>query len=208
MVAVPPPGSAEPGTAKAELDRLLSELDADTERADDLVAQIDATFGDDQAVVVLDMSGFSRTVRTRGIVPFLLMIHRMQNLACPAVAGHDGILVKAEADNLLCLFPRVEDAVAAAREIVHDVEQHYPPAEDGSEIAVSIGIGFGHVLNLGNEDVYGDEVNLASKLGEDIAQRGEILLTANARAQLEDTDVEPEEFVVSVSGLELTYYRL
>jgi class 3 adenylate cyclase len=43
----------------------------------------------------------------------------------------------------------------------------------------SYGIGFGDVLEL-EEDVFGLEVNLASKLGEDHARPGEVLLTSSA----------------------------
>ena len=54
----------------------------------------------------------------------------------------------------------------------------------------------------------GNEVNLASKLGEDIADLGDVLLTANAYAQVEKQEIKCEERRVSVSGLELTYYAI
>ena len=38
------------------------------------------------------------------------------------------------------------------------------------------GVGFGDVLEL-DGDVFGAEVNLASKIGEDLARPGEVLLT-------------------------------
>ena len=55
-----------------------------------------------------------------------------------------------------------------------------PPSE---RVAFSFGIGFGEVLDLGH-DLLGLEVNLASKLGEDRARPGEILLTPGAVAGL------------------------
>lgn len=74
----------------------------------------------------------------------------------------------------------------------------------------SIGIGYGAILNIAGEDMYGDEVNLASKLGEDVAQRGEILLTAAARARIDParggTATRAES--VSISGLALDYHVL
>ncbi len=48
--------------------------------------------------------------------------------------------------------------------------------------------------------------DLASKLGEDMAQQGEILLTANARAALQDATVQTREDTVSISGLSLAYH--
>jgi class 3 adenylate cyclase len=48
-------------------------------------------------------------------------------------------------------------------------------------LGVSIGIGFGRLFYLPSEDdYYGAEVNLASKLGEDLARSGETLLTESA----------------------------
>ena len=67
---------------------------------------------------MLDMSGFSRTTQVHGVVAFLVMIHQMRLLAGPAIEAHRGTLLKAEADNLYCLFPTVDAAVAAARDIL------------------------------------------------------------------------------------------
>jgi adenylate cyclase len=48
----------------------------------------------------------------------------------------------------------------------------------------SYGVGYGDVLDL-DGDVFGLEVNLASKIGEDLARPGEILLTPQAAAALD-----------------------
>jgi len=47
----------------------------------------------------------------------------------------------------------------------------------------SYGIGYGDVLDL-DADLFGLEVNLASKIGEDLARPGEALLTPQAAAAL------------------------
>ena len=43
-----------------------------------------------------------------------------------------------------------------------------------------VGIGFGQILRIGDHDVFGREVNAASKLGEDTAKANEILVTKSA----------------------------
>ena len=83
-----------------------------------------------------------------------------------------------------------------------------PPAGSGHVTGWWWGIGFGNILNIGDEDLFGNEVNLASKLGEDVAERGEILLTAAARAQLHEADIPIREETVSISGLDVTYYKI
>ena len=64
------------------------------------------------------------------------------------------------------------------------------------------------MLVVENEDLYGSEVNLASKLGEDLAQRGEILLTESAFARVDSAKREYEQLSMSVSGLDLVVHRV
>ncbi|HET7747160.1 MAG TPA: hypothetical protein VFM29_07650, partial [Vicinamibacteria bacterium] len=54
---------------------------------------------------------------------------------------------------------------------------------DDEQLHFSYGIGYGDVLDL-DQDMFGLEVNLASKLGEDLAEPGEALLTPGAAAAL------------------------
>src|SRR5690606_37857558 len=118
-----------------------------------------------------------------------------------------GTLVKAEADNLYCLFDDVEGAVEAAREVMRQLATVNPLLPAGRKLYASIGIGFGDILVLGEEDLFGDEVNLASKLGEDVAQGGMVLLTEAARAAL-DGSVATNEERASISGLALVYHAV
>ena len=54
----------------------------------------------------------------------------------------------------------------------------------------------------------GDEVNLASKLGEDIAESGEVLLTERATRSIRGGTLRLEPFEMSISGLHLNASRL
>jgi class 3 adenylate cyclase len=179
-----------------ELDELLGEILDQPRRRRRLEAQIEETFVRNRAVLVLDMTGFTRTTQARGIVEFLLKIQRLRRITDPVVARHRGDVVKAEADNLFCLFTTVDDALAAAREVVIGLPE---------DVYASIGIGFGPMLLIGDDDMLGNEVNLASKLGEDVADHGEILLTEAARAQVPTEKLAAR--TVSVSGLELRHFE-
>ena len=172
-----------------------------------LERRIEERFTERKAVMALDLSGFSLATLKRGIVASLLMSHQMRVLARPAIEDRDGVVVKAPADNLFCLFPRAHDALAAARHITRSLDAANAALPDGLELYVSVGIGYGPLLVLGDEDMWGGEVNLAAKLGEDIADRGEILLTPAARAELGDEQGLIER-CCEVSGLELTYYAV
>lgn len=197
--------AATPPNTRERLDELLSQIIEHPERRVEISQEIESAFTQRRAVLVLDMSGFSRTTQVHGVVSFLLMIHQMRLLAVPTIEGHGGTLAKAEADNLYCLFENVEQAVAAAREIIRQLNTVNVLLPATRRLYASIGIGLGDILVLGEDDLFGDEVNLASKLGEDVAQGGMILLTEAARAGLDDA-VKTTEERASISGLSLAYH--
>lgn len=204
------PGAApndEPPNSRKALDRLLQEMIEQPERRHTLVREIETRFGQDRAILILDMTGFSRTTHRHGIVAFLLMIHQMQRIACPCIKAHGGVLVKTEADNLFCLFDSVDAALAAAQDIARRLEMVNVVLPADRHLYASIGIGYGRVLNIEDQDLFGDEVNLTCKLSEDIAEQGAILVTAEAHARLPQMQglVEQE---LSLSGMSLTYFQV
>jgi class 3 adenylate cyclase len=194
--------------SRATLDRLLDEMIEQPENLPSIARRIHEVFGETRAVMVLDMSGFSRTTQRHGVAAFLLMVHQMKRLALPEIEDHGGLLIKAEADNLYCLFDSTDDAVRAARGIMRQLAAANMVLPEERKLYASIGIGFGEVLHIDGEDVFGDEMNLTCKLGEDVAQRSEILLTTGAQATLTLKNAETRPDQVSISGLVLPYHIL
>ena len=194
--------------SRENLMRLLDELGEHPERIEDVTERIKESFQQVRTIMVLDMSGFTRATQEGNLISFLLSINQMQRLVVPVVEEHSGLLVKAEHDNLTCLFDRVEDAIAASREITGRLESANVILPADKELYASIGIGHGEILNVANEAIYGNEVNLASKLGEDIGELGDVLLTAEAHQQVSDGPFEFASKTVNVSGLELNYFAL
>ena len=193
---------------KGNLMKLLDELGEHPERLDDITTRIEGMFQQERSVMVLDMSGFTRATQQGNLISFLLSINQMQRLVTPVVEEHGGIVVRAEHDNLTCLFDEVEQAIAASREVTGRLESANVILPSDKELYASIGIGHGDILNVENEAIYGTEVNLASKLGEDIGNLGDVLLTPAAYEQVEANGVECEKRTVSVSGLDLEYYAV
>ncbi|HEX5660808.1 MAG TPA: adenylate/guanylate cyclase domain-containing protein [Polyangiales bacterium] len=126
------------------------------------------------------MCGFSRLTIRHGIVHYLAMIRRMQRTVVPLVSKARGHVVKTEADNVFATFAKVSDAISCARTIQSELQRANEVLPEDWDVLVGIGIGYGPLLLIGDDDVFGSEMNLASKLGEDIAEAGEILLTASA----------------------------
>ncbi|MBD2091413.1 adenylate/guanylate cyclase domain-containing protein [Microcoleus sp. FACHB-1515] len=194
--------------SKADLDRLLRLRNEQPEATDAIDAQIYQQFLQTHAVLVLDMAGFSRLTIRYSIIHFLAMVQRLASIAIPVIEQHQGQTVKREADNLFAIFDSVTDAIDCAIAIqarLAAVNVHLPDAQD---LHAGIGIGYGDVLRVGDNDLYGSEMNLACKLGEDLARSGEILLTEAAYRQVQHEGRQWEPLTVSISGLDLITYKL
>jgi adenylate cyclase len=137
-----------------------------------------------RAVVFTDMADFTVRAAHDGILHFLMIFRRAVLGLGPVVARARGEIVKVEADSLLLRFDDVASAcrgIAAMQRALERMNRGRPANE---RIRFSYGVGYGDVLDL-EDDVFGLEVNLASKLGEDLARPGEVLLTPAAAATLD-----------------------
>ncbi len=187
--------------------KILAERIEHPERSDEIDRRIKRRFEKIRTIFVLDMSGFSRTVQRYGLIHYLAMIHKMQRVTRPIVERNKGVVVKYEADNCFAVFPNPDLAVSAALEIQHDLEVANLLTDDESDVHVAIGIGHGPVL-LFCDDLFGNEMNLASKLGEDTAERGEILLTEAAKRACTSKRYAFQHLPLSVSGVHMRAYKL
>lgn len=181
---------------------LIDRLDrSEGEARADIEALLWSTFGVDQTVLALDMTGFSRTVQAQGIVSYLARIRRMQQVSAPLVAMQGGEVVKFTADNLMAVFRDAAGALAAAHAIRAQCLALPEPLE------VSIGLDVGRFLYVPHSDCFGDPVNVAFKLAEDIAGNGEVL----ASATVFEAAALPAPALwqhASVSGLHIRYAAL
>jgi adenylate cyclase len=197
------------GPSRERLQKLLKEYNEYPDRHEEIDARIHDEFCKSVAILVLDSCGFSRSVRQHGIVNYLARLERLERLIRPMIESHEGRVLRVEADNIFALFPGAESAVRCAAEVQRSVEIANEPLPAASEIYVAIGIGYGRMLLIDDDDAYGDEMNVACKLGEDLAERGEILLTASAHQALgEGSTLRFEELTVQISGLDLNGYRM
>jgi class 3 adenylate cyclase len=132
-----------------------------------------------RAVVFTDTANFTTRTFEYGILHFLMLFERFVpevERALPAVRGR---LVKVEGDSLLLEYERLADACRGVQQIEGMLRRRNRGLPARDQLWFSYGIGWGDVLDLG-DDVFGLEVNLASKLGEDVARPGEALLTPAA----------------------------
>ncbi|MBT8143049.1 MAG: adenylate/guanylate cyclase domain-containing protein [Gammaproteobacteria bacterium] len=160
-----------------------------------------------RAILDLDITGFTESCMHEGQIASLLRIFDTQKVVVPILQRHGAQLMRAFADDLVALFRNVDNAVDAALEIHEQIDafNHAHPRERPPQCC--IGIGYGAVFAIGPNLAQGDEMNRASKLGEDTARGGETLLTENAiQAIGHRHDIEAE--LQQVDDLLFPYYRV
>ena len=166
-------------------------------------------YGSTCAVCVVDMSGFTRITQRHGIVHYLSMITRMQLTAAPVIKSHGGTVVKFEADNCFAIFPEPLEAIRACV-AMHIAFDALNLLTDGDyDLRVACGIDYGKVLMPHAEDFFGECVNSASKLGEDVAEAGEILVGSAAMNRVPPgADINAVPATVRVSGIKIEAYSI
>lgn len=138
-----------------------------------------------RAILILDMTDFTTAAIVEGDLDSLLRILDAQKVILPTLREHDASLVHCFADDVFAVFETPEAALDAALEVQHRLGVfNRSSLSSAHPTRACIGIGFGQVLRIGPDLAQGAEMNMASKLGEDVARGGEILLTENAHDAL------------------------
>ena len=163
-----------------------------------------------KTVMVLDMSHFTAAAHRNGLLHYLCMIRRMQLATAPIVVQCGGSVIKYDADNMFAVFGKARGALQAALAINRTLRDVNRSNDASRHISVCIGIGKGKIMLIEDgADLYGDCVNIASKLGEEIAGPEEILITADVHGEVRDaSDVRFEEVVLEVAGLSVVAHRV
>lgn len=143
-------------------------------------AQMDAKYLYRQAILTLDLTGF--TVNSLGSRQMhgLLRVLDAQKVCVPTLQENKATLVRAFADDLVALFDDPSDALDAAFEVHRRISIFNQSGHAAEHPALCcIGLGYGDVYRIGPNLAMGDEMNRASKLGEDTARGTETLVTGN-----------------------------
>ena len=142
-----------------------------------------------RAIVSLDMTGFTATAINVGELESLLRIMDAQRVCIPVLKDFNAELIRCFADDVVAIFETPDAALDAALEIHHRID-HFGESTIASAHPTQccVGIGYGDVFAIGPNLAQGDEMNRASKLGEDIARGRETLVTENVFEALQHRD--------------------
>jgi class 3 adenylate cyclase len=179
-----------------DLYRLLDQRNREGARAGDIDQRVWEECGCERAVLVTDLTGFTCITKREGILHFLAQFRRVVCTAEPLFAKAGATFWKMEADDLMASFPSVQAALEVGKVLAET---------DFGEVAVCAGVAWGRILQF-DDDLFGDAVNVAYKLGEDTAKAGEVLLDENAAAQVPERVEGP--LLAETGGIELPYFVL
>ncbi|HEV8714652.1 MAG TPA: adenylate/guanylate cyclase domain-containing protein [Candidatus Binatia bacterium] len=116
------------------------------------------------AIMFTDIVGFSRHMGAdEARMLRLLDVHNQ--VIQQVVAEHHGAIIKTVGDAFLVDFPSVVNAVQCAQAIQAQFRAHNVEKDSAEQIHVRIGIHSGDIVQKGG-DVFGDGVNIASRLQE------------------------------------------
>ena len=116
------------------------------------------------AIMFTDIVGFSRQMgMDEARMLRLLDVHNQ--IIHHAVTTHHGMVIKTVGDAFLVDFPSVVHAVQCAQTIQAQFKTHNTDRASAEQIHVRIGIHLGDIVQK-DSDVFGDGVNIASRLQE------------------------------------------
>ena len=150
-------------------------------------AEFSQKYHREHAILSMDMTGYTSSAIRHGELQSLLRIMDAQRVVIPVLQEFGAELIRCFADDIVALFHEPNAAVDAAFE-VHRRIQLFNTSSLASQNPTQCcaGIGFGPAYAIGPNLAQGDEMNRASKLGEDIARANETLITELTYAAVVD----------------------
>ena len=131
------------------------------------------------AILAADVVGYSRLMGIDEAGTLAALKAVQTELIDGKIAQHQGRIVKLTGDGILAEFPSVVNALACATEVQRGVRVRNTDVPQNRRIEFRVGVNVGDVIVEG-DDIYGDGVNVASRL-ESVADPGGITVSQAVR---------------------------
>jgi adenylate cyclase len=128
------------------------------------------------AILAADVVGYSRLMGADEAGTLAALKRHRETIFDPAVAAHNGRIVKLMGDGAIVEFGSVVDAVNCALSVQRSGASMPDEKAFQPTIVLRIGINLGDVI-IENDDIYGDGVNIAARL-EPLAEPGGICISS------------------------------
>jgi adenylate cyclase len=134
------------------------------------------------AILTADVAGYSRLMGFDEVGTLKALKSHRKEVVDPAIAAHNGRIVKTTGDGMLVEFPSVVDAVTCAVAVQNKMAQRNECAV--VKINFRIGINIGDII-IDGDDIFGDGVNVAARV-ESECEPGGVCLSGSAFDQVRD----------------------
>jgi TolB-like protein/class 3 adenylate cyclase/Tfp pilus assembly protein PilF len=140
------------------------------------------------AILAADVVGYSRLMGVDDVATLQALKAHRREVVDPAIAAHNGRIVKTTGDGMLVEFGSVVDAVTCAMSVQKSMADRSSTSIDPSNsnstprIVFRIGINIGDII-IDGADIFGDGVNVAARI-EAECEPGGVYLSANAFEQI------------------------
>ena len=131
------------------------------------------------AILAADVVGYSRLMSMDEAGTLTALKDVRTGFIDGKIAQHQGRIVKLTGDGILAEFPSVVNALACASEVQRGVRERNTDVPQNRRIEFRVGVNVGDVIVEG-DDIYGDGVNVASRL-ESVADPGGITVSQAVR---------------------------
>jgi len=131
------------------------------------------------AILAADVVGYSRLMGNDEAGTLAALKAVQTELIDGKIAQNRGRIVKLTGDGILAEFPSVVNALACATEVQRGVRERNTDVPQNRRIEFRVGVNVGDVMVEG-DDIYGDGVNVASRL-ESVADPGGITVSRAVR---------------------------
>jgi adenylate cyclase len=136
------------------------------------------------AILAADVVGFSSMMERDEEGTLRLIKAAQRDLIEPRVRKHHGRIVKTTGDGFLIEFGSPLDAVRCALEVQEAVSAGGEPGGSEEALRFRMGINLGDIIIEDDGDIYGDGVNVATRL-EQIAEPGSICISGKVFDEVE-----------------------
>ena len=136
------------------------------------------------AILTIDVVGYSRLMGGDETGTLSRLKSLRKKVVEPRINRQKGRIVKLMGDGLLAEFASIVAAVECAVDIQRAMATAEPDLPDEQRIKLRIGVNLGDIIAEG-EDIYGDGVNLASRL-EGLAEPGGVCISGKVYEEVRD----------------------
>ena len=144
------------------------------------------------AIMLTDIKGFASKTSSSSRSETMELLKTHKELVLPIIEKHAGHVVKTIGDAFLVTFESPTNAVLCGVEIQNKLKSYNAEKSDSERIDIRIAINSGEVTISEDGDIFGEAVNITSRL-ETIAEVGQVFFTESIYLAMNKKEVPSSE---------------